>query len=319
MAESENKLPVKVDLSAKASASLKIKAEVPKAAMGRLVNALTDIISPWSEVRGLRGDQIRIQRADVAIEIAQKAKQMLALQDIEPRPLSTKLLVPFLEKASLEDVDVPLRDAWAALLVSATKTEQARHLTFVDILSRISSQELKLLEEVCFAYKAFPERSYPDGHVERNFTTVLANVHLLQLRDKHKNSIVSVKDEFVKETPLVYGQFMHVSVKRDNGFSYWYFEGGAPDAPGFQSIEMLQHERLIEIVRVVTSRQAPEVGYFNVTTLGLDFVRNCSPQADAMAARRPSPIQPQPTSKEVSAAVATALKKTRAQRRPKKP
>jgi hypothetical protein len=165
-----DKLPVKVELGAKAS--LGIKGEIPTESMGRLVNALTDAIRPWTEARGLKADQIRLQREDVALEIVQKARKRLSLEQIEAKPISSKLLIPFLEKASLEGKDETLRDAWASLLVSATRTEKARHLTFVDILGRISSEELKSLERVCFAYERFPERSYPGGHAEKNLREI---------------------------------------------------------------------------------------------------------------------------------------------------
>jgi hypothetical protein len=180
MAGDDSMLPVKVEFGAKAS--LEIKGEIPKESMGGLVNALTDAIRPWTEARGLKADQIRLQREDVLLEIAQKARARLLVDCVEPKPLSTKLLIPFLEKASLEDKDVALRDAWASLLVSATKTERARHLTFVDILTRISSQELELLEQICFEYKNFPENYYPGGHAEENRRQIESNARMLVLR-----------------------------------------------------------------------------------------------------------------------------------------
>jgi hypothetical protein len=36
------------------------------------VDALTDIIRPFSERRGLKGDQIRLQREEVLVEVARK-------------------------------------------------------------------------------------------------------------------------------------------------------------------------------------------------------------------------------------------------------
>ena len=53
-----------------AKATLEIKAEVPKESAGRMVDALTDLVRPWSEARGLRADMIRLHREDVALQIA---------------------------------------------------------------------------------------------------------------------------------------------------------------------------------------------------------------------------------------------------------
>lgn len=69
--------PVKVDVGfgAKASVEAKISTEIPRESSGRLVDTLTDIIRPFSERRGLKADQIRLQREQVAIEIARFARK----------------------------------------------------------------------------------------------------------------------------------------------------------------------------------------------------------------------------------------------------
>ena len=164
--ENQKKAPISVDFGVKAS--LEVKAEIPPATTGRLVDALTDIIRPFTEKRGLKADQIRLQREDIALKIAKKARDRAEIEHIQLHPVPTKLLVPFFEKASLEDVNNEMQDRWAALLLSASKEYQATHLTFIDILSRMSSRELKFIEEVCFSYKSFPETIYPGGHFESN-------------------------------------------------------------------------------------------------------------------------------------------------------
>jgi hypothetical protein len=69
-----SKVPVSFDvgLGAKAEIKAEIKTEVPSEASGRFLEAITDIFRPFSEARGLRADQIRLQREDVLIEIAKK-------------------------------------------------------------------------------------------------------------------------------------------------------------------------------------------------------------------------------------------------------
>ena len=65
--------PVKIDISLKANVDL----PMPTDAVGRLVNALADAISPFTEKQGLKADMVRLQRAEVAIEIAQRRKSLL--------------------------------------------------------------------------------------------------------------------------------------------------------------------------------------------------------------------------------------------------
>jgi Abortive infection alpha len=199
-----------------------------------------------------------------------------------------KLLIPFLEKASLEDKDEALREAWASLLVSATRTEKARHLTFVDILSRISSEELKLLERVCFAYERFPERSYPGGHPEENLREIEKHRSLLSVPTDDAEGPLKARNNFATGCKLRYGELMYLSVASRGGTVFFYFNAGEAGRTDFQSLEILQRERLIDIVHVSPPGTGTTVGYFNVTPLGIDFVRDCSPQGDEMAARLPA-------------------------------
>jgi|SRR6516164_5975791 len=74
------KSSINVDLAARAKARLDIRAEVPTTSVGRLVDALTDIIRPFSEHRGLKADLICVQREEVAIEIARLPRQRIAAE-----------------------------------------------------------------------------------------------------------------------------------------------------------------------------------------------------------------------------------------------
>ncbi len=136
-------LPVKVDISAKAE----IKAEVPEASAGRTLDALTDIIRPFTEALGLRADRIRLQREDVLIEIAKKARARLEVEGAEIRPVPLRVMVPLLERASLADPgDETLSNAWASLLQSASQHDNANYGLFIDVLSKLDPAHLKFLD-----------------------------------------------------------------------------------------------------------------------------------------------------------------------------
>jgi len=111
----KGKVELDVGLSARASLEAKISTEIPSQSTGRLVDAVTDVFRPFAERRGLKADPIRLQREDVLIEIAKKAYNRLEIENAVPSPIPTKFLVPFLEKASLEDGDSYLIDRWADL------------------------------------------------------------------------------------------------------------------------------------------------------------------------------------------------------------
>jgi hypothetical protein len=134
--------PVQVDIGAKLA--VEVKAEVPTTSVGRLVDAITDLIRPWSEGRGLRADLIRMQREDVAFEITKRAARRIALEN-SPHPIPLKVLVPLLEKGSQEDpADEFMIDMWSHLLASSSKKGSiSPHL--VQILSEMNSRQAKIL------------------------------------------------------------------------------------------------------------------------------------------------------------------------------
>ena len=121
---------------------------VPQRSTGRLVDALTDLIRPFSEARGLKADQIRLQREVVAIEIAKRAKERLAAQNAAAHPVRSKVLVPLIEAASTEDLDDEFMiDKWANLLASATQENKVEP-RFVGILKELTGRQPTLLDRL---------------------------------------------------------------------------------------------------------------------------------------------------------------------------
>ncbi|WP_114388871.1 hypothetical protein [Notoacmeibacter marinus] len=148
MSDEAKKSNINVDLGL--SARAEIKGEVPSTSMGRLVDALTDAIRPFTEARGLRADQVRLQREDVLIKIAERARSRMAKESERVSPIPLRVLQPILEKASLTDPDdEPLVETWANILRSASKNERANYIIFADILSKVDVSHLELLKCIC--------------------------------------------------------------------------------------------------------------------------------------------------------------------------
>jgi hypothetical protein len=125
--KTDPEVKVDIELGAKASLEAKVSTEIPSKSAGRLVDAITDIFRPFSERRGLKADQIRLQREEVLIEIAHKALTRLQIENQQASPLPNKFLVPFLEKASLEEKDDILLDRWADLLAACSTDPCSAH------------------------------------------------------------------------------------------------------------------------------------------------------------------------------------------------
>jgi hypothetical protein len=134
-----------------------IKASVPSKAAGRLVDSLTDMIRPFSERRGLKADQIRLQREDVLIEIAKKARQRILEEKKIVHPVGNKLLVPLLEKASLEEKSNKIMiDYWSNLLTTAATDKRSVSPRYISILSELTGKQAILLGKIINRIKGRP-------------------------------------------------------------------------------------------------------------------------------------------------------------------
>lgn len=138
--------PVKIELGA--SAKLEVRTEVPSASTGRLLDAIVDAIRPFTEGRGLRADQIRLQREDVLLKIALRAAERRAAEGVFVREIEGKVLIPLLEKASLESSDDAFMiDRWACLLNSAGS--QGINPRYVQMLSELTGDQARVFEHLC--------------------------------------------------------------------------------------------------------------------------------------------------------------------------
>jgi Abortive infection alpha len=270
----DKKAPVQVDIGLRASAEL--KAEVPSKSVGRLVDALTDAIRPFTEARGLRADQIRLQREDVLIQIAEKARNRAATEGSQLLPVPPKMLVPFLEKASLEIDDEELKERWASLLLAASTAYESLLLSFVDILSRISSQEAKLLEEVYDGTKDIPMDGAKD-YIESNRIRVETNCRKLNTvvirRDQHEKLF----RDFVAETPLTLGRILGGNTRSQRDSIQHQNYPSEQRGTYFDSVSILERERLVQLQTASPEGINIRVRYFDITYLGIKFLTACRP------------------------------------------
>lgn len=173
------KLPVKVDIGL--SAKAEIKAEIPSSSAGKLIDALTDSLRPFTEKRGLKADEIRLQREDVLLQIAQKAKLRAEVEQAPIKPIPLRFLVPLLEKASWTDFgDEELTNMWANLLFSAGIGLADEKILLIDIIGKISSKDAALFDEICLrpiTEKGNPNKLEDSSMYERTVAGIdLANL-----------------------------------------------------------------------------------------------------------------------------------------------
>ncbi|MNK31626.1 hypothetical protein D3C87_500650 [compost metagenome] len=113
-----------------------------------VVSALNDLFGPsFREIGEYLADKVRLHRLRSLNKILKRA------QDFGPAgveflaPPSLKFLLTFTDRASLEESD-ELCDLWARLLVQASESEQARHIYFADVISKIGPAEAALFDQL---------------------------------------------------------------------------------------------------------------------------------------------------------------------------
>lgn len=128
-----------------------------------ITRELRQLIHPFlkptvEEVGGLFGDLAHLGRERI-LKVLKKSQERLANSGIEPKPVELKTLVPMLQSCALED-DEDMAKRWANLLASAASADSIPPL-FVEILSRLSPVEARLLDLVAHNQSSSAKQSRP--------------------------------------------------------------------------------------------------------------------------------------------------------------
>ncbi len=149
--------------SGKSKVKAVIEAKIPQKSSAKLVEAtarfvnaganaveaITDIVRPLTEWAGLKGDRLRLQREEVALEIAKRANDRIKAQKAPRTPIPTKTVVRLLESGSLEEpTDDTMIEMWANLLASAAHDPDAAAPRFVSILEDLNGDQAQNLKDV---------------------------------------------------------------------------------------------------------------------------------------------------------------------------
>lgn len=132
---------------AKLPLEARLEVTVGKKSVDKLIDAVVDTFSPASEFAGMLGDAVRLGRVEMAAHVTRRAKEIADENGLVLKAPPLKFLVPFYEKASLEDKDrdPELTEMWSNLLVSASLGHLANHSRFSAILSEIDKRHVDIL------------------------------------------------------------------------------------------------------------------------------------------------------------------------------
>ncbi|WP_431127122.1 hypothetical protein [Flagellimonas flava] len=150
---------------------LNIKSSTIEKGLELVKDFVETLIGPTIEEVGLlMSDKIKYFRFKNQVKILTKAKEYVKDKNMDIKEIPTKILVPLLESASLEE-DEKMQDKWAFMIGNLADSEQnLQNQIFPYLLTQISSNEYDRLFE--FGQK---ERSYMIDHIK-----------LLDLKKEHK-------------------------------------------------------------------------------------------------------------------------------------
>ncbi|MET3612528.1 hypothetical protein ABID16_000833 [Rhizobium aquaticum] len=142
MSSPENEDEISVEI-----ASDKAIVSVKGAAASRLGHSLADVLSPFTNSLGYVGDLLAVKREMGALIAAKRAKEKLEKEGIISADIPPRVLLPWLEGASLVDPgkEDTLVDAWAGLLARAAKSSDAANVSYIETLKKLGAEEAEQL------------------------------------------------------------------------------------------------------------------------------------------------------------------------------
>lgn len=272
--------PVKFDVGAKAEAKLALSGEVPSSSLGRFLDSLTDIFRPFSESRGLRADHIKLQREEIAIEVARRARQRLEIENAPLQPVDNKILIPLIEKSSLENPnDEEMIQKWSDLLANASKGEPVEP-RYVQILSELTSRQAILFDKVArYAFERFdnPERWLEDAPAHLDPTYIRRHINELFVARKTPPSADYIYEKVLEVIDYPGCAIVDLLLYRPDGTDYGLFEERA-QIERYHNFELdleilgsLGLTRKAQVFYTTKFKDEIHLVYYYVTELGVAF------------------------------------------------
>lgn len=198
-------------------------------------------------------------------EFANKYASQLGV-DIKPTP--PKFLLPFIEKASLEDDD-ELKKKWAKLLVAAGNEYNPIHIQYSEILSQIGSDEAKLLKKI-----------YDHQNKHGNKRDTLFDIKMI-IDNYNSECTVANAADYISGRIKV-GDFIDMGEGEYKITSQpeIHIDYGLPDEPNYNSLfplyecvippQVIILLKRLELIEVIAGSES---GYSALTVFGYDFVK----------------------------------------------
>ncbi len=129
----------------------------------------------------IREAMVERYRAETLCRIGIKASDILQILGISANPIPPKGAIPLFDKLSLEHEE-EMYDVWAKLLVEMAIEYNPIQLQYADILSKIGSNEAKLLKEIYLKQKQHGGSLLEIGYIQSQGKELVKGHKLLSAR-----------------------------------------------------------------------------------------------------------------------------------------
>ena len=180
----------------------------------------------FKEIGGIFGDRMRIKRLENQIKILDKANQIMEKNGLKPNQINLKVLVPLIEKSSLEE-DEKLQEKWANLISNISSfPENGLEPKLVKTLSNLSSIEASILDYLHskFSFKRNSVFEQSKNSFRKYNTIEEVELNRIQLYFKDVKEQFKLTEEFtnmyidnLESLGLIRNDFPEIEI--DNGFS----------------------------------------------------------------------------------------------------
>lgn len=255
----------------------------------RLVNALADFISPASQSMGVVGDaiqQFRVHRSQMAAIALERAKEIKRGRGEAVRPISRKLLAPWIEGASSEDPDGNnITELWARILAASPEHFDSKVATFIDIATRIGPEEDRLLRSLADSAdlsQGFFQHFTFSAKNEEKITQYLADSAESSGDQTAPDFASRLARELDARRPSLWvGLVMFVTIQQSPaGIFRSLLTDEVKEAADVLVREGIFERRESQLVRF-SKRTSVRVDYVQATDLGIGLLRSVYPKKDS--------------------------------------
>jgi hypothetical protein len=234
-----------------------------------LLAPLKEVVTPFcKEVGEGLGYVGRVIKLDLALRMAKRARKMLEDVEVEPQRVPTKLFLPIMENAGVEE-DESLQERWAALLANAADPRRSSPVpvSFSTILRDLEAHEALFLDSLFNSVSGPRSNGYRADGVE--------------IGDEQK--LISIYDQIAGRPS---GPDLRAASER-RWVEFWQAvnnlirlgllarEPASPEKPPPLQIPSNRSQKLVAALYAQYGALASGRHSFSVTRLGLEFVKCC--------------------------------------------